>query len=185
VLEDALELLRELRRRGAHVELGEGTLRVTAPAGMLTEELTNRISAQKQAVMQLVAGAVDLLNTRGVRLVRQKDRLVVGIWRDADGREVREALDVVGLGHIEVHHLEDPGSDIPYRYRQFVPEYVKQIWAEKGLPATASERLEAEAKARYLNRMTDTLGSMPRPSRITGATPVLHGMLARRKQTRP
>lgn len=184
MLDQARELLRELRNCGARIDLGDGTLRVTAAAGILTEDLKDRISGQKVELMQLVAAALDLLNTRGVRLVRLNDQVVVGIWRDADGREVREALDAVGLGHAEVYHLEDPESDIPHRYRQFVPDYVNRIWEEQGLLATTSERLEAEAKARFLNRMTNALGSMPRPSRITGAT-VLHGMLARRKQTRP
>ncbi|MFB3778733.1 MAG: hypothetical protein ACE141_14030 [Bryobacteraceae bacterium] len=180
----ALELLRELRECGAEIEAADGTLRVTAPAGVLTEDLKTRIASFKPTLLELLDRAVNLLNLRGVRLIQNGQRMVVALWRDADGREICEALEVVGLVGAEVLYLDDPEAEIPERYRQFVPEYVTDLWVRQGLLATPAERLEAEARARFLNRLFDTQGTSSEPSRITSAT-VLHGMLARRKPRRP
>jgi hypothetical protein len=145
---------------------------------VLAEDLKNRIVSGKPRLLELVDRAVDLLNLRGARLMRNKDRTVIAIWRDADSRELREALEVAGLADAEVLYLDDPEAAIPERYCHFVPEYMTELWAKQGFLATPAERLEAEAKARVLNRLFDTLGTFPEPSSITGTT-VLHGMLAR------
>ncbi len=173
-------LLHRLRDGGAHIEVGDNTLRVTAPAGVLTADLQKEVVAHKAYMLDVVVEAVELLNRCGARLIKQGDRVVVGTWRDADGPEVRDALDVVGLGDVKVAHLDDPEACIPDCYRQYVHKHVSEIWARQGLLATPAERLEAERKARFLNRLFDTWGTSPRSSRIKAAT-VLHGML-RRKQ---
>ncbi len=183
MLSPALDLLRELRDCGALIEVNDATLRVTAPTGALSDHLRTEIVAQKPQLLQLLDNAVYLLNDHGVRLIDYGGRMVAAVWRDTDGREVRDALEVVGLGDAEVLYLDDPEANIPGRYRQFVPKYVADIWTAQGLPATPAQRLRAEAKARLINRVFDTFGTSPSPSRITGAT-VLHGMLARRKPSR-
>jgi len=58
---------------------------------------------------------VDLLNERGVRLMEWAGGTTLGIWRDEDCREVREAIACLGLGHRPIRHLEDPS--VPERYR--------------------------------------------------------------------
>ncbi len=180
MLNPALELLREIRSSGAMIGAVDGTLRVTAPPGLLTDAVKNRIATLKPQLLALVDDAVDLLCHRGVRLIGDRGRIAIGIWRDAKDEGLHQALEVAGFGDCEVVYLDDPAADIPERYRRFVPEYVKNIWAAQGLLATPSERLEAEAKASFLNRLFDALGTSPQPSRITGAA-VLHGMLAKRK----
>ncbi len=180
MLSTPLALLHQLRDYGAELQIIDGTLRVGLPASVLTEDLRQQITGLKPQLLDLVKEAVDLLNQRCARLIRTGNQTVIGLWRDADGRDVREALDIVGLGDAEVFCLDDPESDIPSRYRQFVPDYIKTLWAKQGLLATPAERLEAEAKARYLNRFFDTVGTAKSRSQITAAT-VLHGMLAKKK----
>lgn len=180
MLSAASDLLRQLRDHGARLEIFDGTLRVTAPEGLLNDDLKRRLVKLKPQLLGLINAAVDLLNCRGARLIRNGDRTVIGLWRDAGGREIREALDVVGLGAADVLDLDDPQSDIPDRYRQFVPDYVKEMWSRQGLLVSPAERLEAEVKARYLNRLFSTLGTAPSRSHITAAI-VLHGMLAKKK----
>jgi TubC N-terminal docking domain len=180
MLRVASDLLRRLRDGGAELEIINGSLRVTVPEGVLTDELKRQLVELKPQLLELISSALQLLNRRGARLIQNVDRTVIGLWHDADGREVREALDVVGLGAADVLFLDDPESDIPERYRQFVPEYVKEIWSRQGLLASPAERLEAEARARYLNRLFDTFGTVPGRSHIT-ATTVLQGMLAKKE----
>ena len=180
MLSTASDLLHLLRDGGAELEIIDGKLRVTAPDGVLTDEVKRRLVNLKPQLLELISGALDLLNRRGARLIPKGDQTAIGLWHDADGREVREALHVVGLGAAEVLLLDDPGSDIPARYREFVPEYVKEIWSRQGLLASPAERLEAESKARCLNQLFDTLGTAHSRSHITAAT-VLHGLLAKKK----
>ena len=182
MLKPALDLLRELRQLGAEIETQDSALQVIASAGVLTDEIKQQLAFRKTEMLALFAHSIRLLNRRGVRLINRDGRTVLALWRDADGREVRDALEAVGHDGAEVLYLDDPEADVPERYRQFVPEYVKAIWARAGLLATPTERLEAEAKARHINRLFDALGTSPRPSRITGAT-VLHGLLKKRKSS--
>ena len=181
MLSDASDLLRRLRDHGTDLRMLNGRLRVTAPEGHLTDELKRQLVELKPQLLALMTAAVELLNRRGAQLIQNGKRMVIGLWRDADDREVREALDMAGLGQAEVLYLDDPESDIPDQYRQSAPEYVRTIWAKQGLLASPAERLKAEAKARYLNRLFDTLGTAPGRSHITAAT-VLHGMLAAKKK---
>lgn len=184
MLMPALDLVRELRRAGMRITVVEGTLHVTAPAGVLSEALKQELVSRKAELMALFVNAVALLNKRGVRMFYQDGRLVVALWREADGREVRDAIVAVAHGESEVRFLNDPEADIPERYRRFVPTCVKEVWDAQGLPSTAAARLEVEAKARYLNRLFDSLGTAPGSSRITART-VLHGMLAKSAQPLP
>lgn len=176
-------LLHRLRDGGAHIEVSHDALRIVAPPGVLTSDLQKDVVAHKAYMLDVVTEAVELLNGRGARLIRTGGQIVIGLWRDADGPAVRDALDVVGLGDAKVAHLDDSEACIPDRYRQYVPEYVSEIWERQGLLATPAERLEAERKARFLNQVFDTCGTSPRPSRITAAT-VLHGMLRKKQRSR-
>lgn len=173
MLSAAQALVQELRRSGAEVDVEDGILRVTAPPGVLTHEIKLELAERKAEVLALFTESIQLLNQRGVRII-SRDGSAFALWRDADGREVRDALEALGHGDAQVLYLDDPVANIPERCRQFVPEYVKSIWAGQGLLASPAERLEAEARAMFLNRLFDTLGTAPSPSRITGAT-VLHG----------
>jgi hypothetical protein len=176
VLDVALALVRSLRQVGAQIEVDDGQLRVTASAGALTEALKQELVFHKTAVLALFATAFQLLNERGARLIPRDAGTAVAVWRDADGRDLRDALEVIGHGEAEVLHLDDLDSDIPERYRQFVPEYVLRIWERRGLSVTGQQRIQATARARRLNLFFDTYGTSPRPCRITVET-VLHGML--------
>lgn len=180
MLTTALELVRYLRRSGGEIDVDDGALCVNAPAGVLTEEIKNELVTHKADILSSFSQSIHLLNERGVRLVSSDGR-TVALWRDADGREVRDALDAVGLGDAKVEYLEDPEAEIADRYRQFIPEYVRSIWSQQGLLATPAERLRAEAKARYINRFFNALGPRYRPSRVLPST-VLHGMLAVKKR---
>jgi hypothetical protein len=160
LLNAASDLLLRLRDCGARVDVIGETLQVASPVG-LTKVLKEQVVALKPQLLKLLADSVELLNHRGARLVNHDGRTTIGIWRDAHSQQVREALDALGLGAAEVFYLDDPESDIPWRYREFVSEYVKAIWAKQGLLASPAERLKAAAKARYLNRLFDTLGTGP------------------------
>lgn len=181
MLNAASDLLHLLRDLGADVDVLDGRLRVTAPGSVLTGELKRQIAELKPRLVELITGALDLLRRRGIRLIQNEGRFMIGLWEDADGREVREALEIIGDGDAEVVHLDDPAADIPTRYRQFVPEYVKEIWAKQGLLASPGERLAAAAQARYVNYLFDTLGTAPSRSGITTAT-VLQGTLLKKKR---
>lgn len=180
MLSAALELVRYLRRSGAEIDVEAGNLKVTAPAGVLTEEIKQELVTRKGEVLALFTEAIRLLNERGVRII-SRDGRTFGLWRDADGREVRDALDALGLGDAKVEYLEDPDADVADRYRQFVPEYVKAIWLRQGLLATPAERLQAEAKARRINAFFNSLGPAYRTKGVT-VTTVLHGLLAAKKK---
>jgi hypothetical protein len=180
MLSAALELVRYLRRSGAELDVEDSNLEVTAPAGVLTEEIKQELVARTGEVLVLFTEAIQLLNERGVRLI-SPDGKRVAMWRDADGREVRDALDAIGLGDAKVEHLENPDADIAERYRQFIPKYVEAIWSRQGLLATPTERLLAETKARRINAFFNSLGPAYRTKGVTAAT-VLHGLLAAKKK---
>jgi TubC N-terminal docking domain len=176
VLGPALDLVRRVRCAGAEVDVEDSNLRVTAPPGVLTDAMKQELVAQKADVLALFDEAFRLINEHGVRLIPRDGGPAVAIWRDADGRELRDALDAVGHGEAEILHLDDPDGSVPERYHQFVPEYVKRIWVSRELPATGRQRVAAAAHARRLNHFFDTYGTSPQRSRITTET-VLHGML--------
>lgn len=168
--------MRHLRRVGGDIEVHDGSLQVTAPAGVLTDALKQELAGHKAELVALVREAVQMLNERGARLIVRGGQHVIGVWKDADSRELREALEVVGYGEAPVFYLDDPTAGIPERYRHFMPDYVKAIWTRKGLLATPSQRLEAAVKAQRLNRILDTYGAASGHSGVTADT-VLHGML--------
>jgi hypothetical protein len=176
VLGPALDLIRNLRRAGAQIEADGDNLRVTAVPGVLTESMKAELVARKTEILTLFGEAVRLLNERGARLIPRDGGNVVALWHDADGCDVRDALDAIGAGEVEMVYLDDVNADIPNRYRQFVPGYVSRIWAARGLPATGPQRIEAAARAHYINRFFDTYGTSPRRSGITMET-LLHGLL--------
>jgi hypothetical protein len=173
-----LDLVRSIRRAGAEIQVDGDGLRVTAGPGVLTDAMKEELVARKPEILDLFDEAFRLLNERGVRLIPREGENVVAVWSDADGRDLRDALELIGAGETEVLHLDDPDAEIPGRYHQFVPEYVKRIWAARGLPSTGPQRIEAAARARWLNHFFDTYGTSPRRSAITTET-VLHGMLRR------
>lgn len=177
-----LELVRQLRGAGVEIMVESGQLKLTAPVGLLTEDLKQALASRKPEILALFADAVALLNERGVRMFIRNGRTVLALWRDADGREVRDAMDALGHVGAEVLHLDDPGAYIPAHYREFVPQYVQRIWAAQGLLATGPQRVAAEAKARFLNALFDDLDGGRTRSRIKGTT-VLHGMLKRSQRT--
>jgi hypothetical protein len=175
-----LDLVRELHSLGAEIDRVEGKLSITAPGGVLTEEIRQEIGAHKSQILALLSESLSLLDERGVRIIRRDGKDIFALWRDADGRDVRDALDALGHSDTEVVYLDDPEVDISARYREFVPEYVKAKWERAGLLATPMQRIEAEAKARRLRRLSVALRAS-RPSRLTAAT-VLHGMLAKQNR---
>ncbi len=181
MLKPALDLVRELRQLGAEFDAAGGVLQITAPAGVLTGAIKAEIAARKPDILALFSESLRLLNERGVRIIRRERKDVFALWADADCQEVRNALEALGHDRPEVLHLDDPDLDIPHRYREHVPKLVQEKWERSGLFATPDERLEAEKKAHFLNRMFDAFGTSPRRSRITAAT-VLHGMLARKQR---
>ncbi len=67
------------------------------------------------------SAAVGLLNQNAVRLMEEGPAgFVVGVWREADSGELREALRVLGLDRYPLRYLDDP--DIPARYRAIRPQ---------------------------------------------------------------
>lgn len=83
-----------------------------APAPILDGEIDQTIKA----------AAVDLLNRLGVRIIeaREPERFWVGIWRQVDSKELREALRVLGLDHLRIVYLDDPR--VPEKYRERRPQ---------------------------------------------------------------
>jgi hypothetical protein len=177
MLNHALQVFDELHDAGVRFKVTEGELQVTAPRGLLTDELKQAIAANKAQLVELIESATGVLNRYGVQMIGS----AVGLWRVADLPEVRRALKALGLGDAEVRYLDDPGVDIPNELREFVPPRIQQTWDDQGVLGTPQERIEAEGKARWINAIFDELGTSPTPSRITAET-VLHGELARRKQ---
>jgi hypothetical protein len=176
MLSRALELFDELYDAGVRCEVNESELHVTAPYGVLTDEVKQEIAANKDQLLDLVGGATDVLNRYGVRLIGG----AIGLWQAADLPEVRIALKAVGLGDAEVRYLDDPDWDIPSRFQKFVPRVIQQTWDEQGMLGTPEERIEAEWKARLINATFDLLGTSPNRSHITAET-VLHGEQARHR----
>jgi len=106
---------------------------------------------EKNEVLELFSESLQLLNDRGVRIISRDGRRFA-LWRDADGPEVRDALDA--LGHLDrtILYLDDPYTGIEEQYWNcYVPQYVKEIWSRLGLLASPYDRREAEAKARRIN----------------------------------
>jgi hypothetical protein len=58
VLSAALELVRYLRRSGAKIDIEAGNLKVTAPAGVLTEEIKQELVTRKGEVLALFTEAI-------------------------------------------------------------------------------------------------------------------------------
>jgi hypothetical protein len=177
MLNQAVELFDELHHAGVRFKVIGGELQVTAPRGVLTDELRQEIVANKAQLVELVGGATDLLKSYGVQIIG----IAIVLWQVADVPEVRRALKAVGLGDAEVRYLDDPDADIPSGYREFVPLRIQQMWDDQRTLGTPQERIEAERKARRINTIFDESGASRRPSRITGKT-VLHGELARQKR---
>jgi len=180
VLSTPLELVRLLRHSGADFDIDGGNLQVTAPAGVLTDEIKQELIARKQEVLEVFSESLRLLNDRGVRII-SRDGGTFALWRDADGPEVGHALDTLGHLDYTVLHLDDPYNDIDEPYWNYVPDYVKEIWSRQGLLASPYERREAEAKARRINAYFDSLGPRYLTKGVT-ITTVLHGMLAAKKK---
>lgn len=66
--------------------------------------------------------AVDLLNRLAVRIIEAgpPERFWVGIWRETDSQELREALRVLGLDPFRIVYLDDPR--VPEKYQQRRPQ---------------------------------------------------------------
>lgn len=174
MLNAASEFLRQLQARGARIKALGDILRIEAPEGVLTDEIKHQIVELKPYLLKLFHDAISVLNRRGARQIRGGDKIIIGLRKDADDHELREALHVVGLGTAEVMYVEHLGSGAG-RYDQFVAHAAQRRASGGPSAVTPVERLEAEVKARRLNRLFDLHGTAPRPSRITTAT-VLHGM---------
>jgi hypothetical protein len=56
-----------------------------------------------------------VLNDAGVRLMKLDGKVVVGIWSDLDGPEIRAALGILGSGDLEVCYLD--GFNVPDRFK--------------------------------------------------------------------
>jgi hypothetical protein len=149
---------------------------------VLTDEIKQELIARKQEVLEVFSECLQLLNERGVRIVSPDER-TFALWRDADGQEVRDALDALGHLDVTILYLDDPYNGIEERYWSYVPQYVKEIWSRQALLASPYERREAEAKARRINAYFNSLGPAYRTRGVTTAT-VLHGMLAAKKKAR-
>ncbi|MEK7752025.1 MAG: TFIIB-type zinc finger domain-containing protein [Acidobacteriota bacterium] len=66
--------------------------------------------------------ALGLLNERGVRIMENPagpERFALGVWRDQDSQELREAILVLGFNRYRIVYLDDPS--ISEKYRQFRP----------------------------------------------------------------
>jgi hypothetical protein len=68
------------------------------------------------------SAAVGILNERGVRIIETggPERFRLGVWRDLDSNELREALRVLRLDRFPLRYLED--LSIPEKYRQYRPK---------------------------------------------------------------
>jgi hypothetical protein len=62
-----------------------------------------------------VSRAMRLLNISGSRIIRTGELLIVGVWEDLDGPELRAAVRSVGMGQCLVVHLES--AEVPIRYK--------------------------------------------------------------------
>jgi hypothetical protein len=62
-----------------------------------------------------ITRASRVLNGAGVRLMKLDVKVVVGIWSDLDGPEIRAALGILGSGDLEVRYLD--GFNVPDRFR--------------------------------------------------------------------
>lgn len=78
------------------------------------------LDAEANRVVRVAA--LDLLNQGAVRIIEtgQPERFTIGIWRDQDSRELREALRVLGLDRYLIVYLDDPA--VPERYRAHQPQ---------------------------------------------------------------
>jgi len=65
------------------------------------------------------SAAVGILNERGVRIIETggPERFRLGVWRDLDSNELRQALLVLRLDRFPLRYLEDPS--IPEKYRDY------------------------------------------------------------------
>src|SRR4051812_147031 len=62
-----------------------------------------------------LASAFNILNRAGVRLMLIEGLLFIGIWRELDSAEIRDALSEVGGSELPVRYLDDP--DVPEFYK--------------------------------------------------------------------
>lgn len=63
-----------------------------------------------------LARASAVLSQAGVRLMRLDEGVVIGVWSDKDGPDIRAALRVFGVYRLPVRYLD--GSDIPSRFKE-------------------------------------------------------------------
>lgn len=71
-----------------------------------------------------IAHASDLLNRRGVRIMKLADEVIIGVWSDLDGPEIRAALRVLEMDHQPVRYLDGAGIPNGYKTRQVAGEPV-------------------------------------------------------------
>ena len=86
---------------------------LTEPSPSVSRPDTTRERSElSQAEIQ---SACSILNRVGVRIMQLDGHFTVGIWRDLDGPEIREALCRLGMDHLAMRHLD--GEGIPARYK--------------------------------------------------------------------
>jgi len=69
------------------------------------------------------SAAVDLLHEAGVRIMESPagpERFVLGVWRDLDSPELREAFRLLRLERLPLRYLDDPS--VPEKYRDYRPQ---------------------------------------------------------------
>ena len=86
--------------------------------GAISEE-----SPKMEAHLADIAHASELLNRRGVRIMRLSEGETIGIWSDLDGPEIRAALRVLEVT-LPIRYLDGTGIPPPYRTRRVAGEAV-------------------------------------------------------------
>jgi len=71
---------------------------------------------QTEATAATIA-ATRLMNITGCRIIRDGEQLLVGVWSDLDGPEIRAALRALGMQSLPVVHLESADVDVRYKVR--------------------------------------------------------------------
>src|SRR5262249_32774002 len=68
--------------------------------------------------------AVNVLNGTGVPILRLDCTFVIGVWSDADGAEIREALRILKLDSLPIRYLDGAGIPVRYKVRRLNGELI-------------------------------------------------------------
>lgn len=78
-------------------------------------EAVGTVEGEQTEATAATIAATRLMNITGCRIIRDGEQLLVGVWSDLDGLDIRAAIRGLGMQSLRVVHLES--SDVPVDYK--------------------------------------------------------------------